>query len=399
MVSARPATPGDVDRLVEIHFRAFPDPRGEEARRRRFLANPLGALSDAWVLEDGGVVVAHAFALPLRVGFGGRAVAATGIASLGVAPEARGRGLATALVERLHRVAADRGDAISLLYPFRDGFYARLGYGKVRPYRRLRVAPSSVPPAWRGGDAVRAATAGDRRAIEDAYARSVDRRAGAIVRPRAAWAERFADPTLAFLVATRGEDVVGYLSFELVQSEPHADVTARVDDLVADDPRAHRALWGRLGALRDQVKVVEIDVAEDDELPFVLVDPDRHTAGGDVVEHAIGVVAAGPMVRLVDAARALTARGYGASGAVGIDVPGADPVTLVVDGGAARVEAGASQDAVVLADAATLASIAYGGLSATSAERLGLVRATSPRALEIADRVFALPPYLSRDPF
>ncbi len=84
---------------------------------------------------------------------------------------------------------------------------------------------------------------------------------------------------------------------------------------------------------------------------------------------------------------------------MGIDVPGADPVTLVVDGGAARVEAGASQDAVVLADAATLASIAYGGLSATSAERLGLVRATSPRALEIADRVFALPPYLSRDPF
>jgi len=399
MVSARPATPGDVDRLVEIHFRAFPDPRGEEARRRRFLANPLGALSDAWVLEDGGVVVAHAFALPLRIGFGGRAVAATGIASVGVAPEARGRGLATALVERLHRVAADRGDAICLLYPFRDGFYSRLGYGKVRPYRRLRVAPSAVPAAWRGGDAVRAATAGDRLAIEAAYGRSVERRTGAIVRPREAWAERFVDPTLAFVVATRGESVVGYLSFELAQSEPHADVTARVDDLVADDSGAMRALWGRLGALRDQVKVVEIDVADDDTLPFVLVDPDRHTAGGDVVEHPLGVVAAGPMVRLVDAARALSARGYTADGAVGLKLPGADPVTLVVADGAARVEPRAADDAVTFDDAATLASVAYGGLAATAAERLGLVRATTTRALEAADRIFALPPYLSRDPF
>jgi len=105
----RPAAPADVDRLVEIHFRAFPDPRPEEPRRRRFVANPLGSLADAWVAEDDGVVLGHAFAFSLGAWFGGRRVPVTGIASVGVAPEARGRGVATALLARVHEVARARG--------------------------------------------------------------------------------------------------------------------------------------------------------------------------------------------------------------------------------------------------------------------------------------------------
>ena len=87
--SFRPATEDDLERLVEIHLGAFPDPRSNEARLRNFARNPLGTLSDLWVLVEGGVLVAHAFLFPLEAWFGGRRVAVGGIATVGVAPEAR----------------------------------------------------------------------------------------------------------------------------------------------------------------------------------------------------------------------------------------------------------------------------------------------------------------------
>lgn len=392
----RPAAPADVDRLVEIHFRAFPDPRPEEPRRRRFVANPLGSLADAWVAEDDGVVLGHAFAFSLGAWFGGRRVPVTGIASVGVAPEARGRGVATALLARVHEVARARGDALCILHAFRDAFYVRHGYGKAGGYRRLRIAPASVPRGWAALGVVRAARAEDRPAIEAVYARSLGRRTGAVERPPGLWTDRFADPTLAYLVAEAG-GVCGYVAFELVQAEPHASVSARVDEIVADDPEAERALWGRLGGLRDQVDVIAIDVADDDPIAFALDDPDRHTRGDGTLEHPIGVLAAGPMLRIVDRARALFARGYSTDGAVRL-VGDGGVVELAVVSGRAGPAAVPPADTLEIDDAA-LAAVAFGGLPLAGAERLGLARASSPAALARASELFRLPAYLSRDPF
>ena len=91
--------------------------------------------------------VAHAFLFRLKAWFGGMEVQVGGVATVGVAPEARRKGHGTALLTRVHEVARARGDAATVLYPFRQAFYSRFGYATTSPYRRLRLHPASIPGA------------------------------------------------------------------------------------------------------------------------------------------------------------------------------------------------------------------------------------------------------------
>lgn len=80
------------------------------------------------VLERDGTVVATAARVPMGQYFGGRSVPMTGIASVGVAPEARGRGAARALMESVVREIASEGTALSSLYPSTQALYRQVGY-------------------------------------------------------------------------------------------------------------------------------------------------------------------------------------------------------------------------------------------------------------------------------
>src|SRR6185369_1291369 len=127
----------------------FPDPRGREARKRNFTENARGALSDLFVAERAGALVGHAFLFPLGLRVAGAEVPAGGIASVGVAPEARGTGVATAMMQSLHDELRTRKAPVALLYPFRHAFYKKLGYGAVSLVHRLRVPTSALPVAPR----------------------------------------------------------------------------------------------------------------------------------------------------------------------------------------------------------------------------------------------------------
>jgi hypothetical protein len=73
-LSIRTAREQDLDRLIEIHSSAFPDPRGFEARGRLFRGNDLGGLDHLYVAERGGSVLAHAFLFALQGWFGAKRV-------------------------------------------------------------------------------------------------------------------------------------------------------------------------------------------------------------------------------------------------------------------------------------------------------------------------------------
>ena len=103
-LTLRPAREEDIERLLEIHVSAFPDPRGIVERRRNFVHNSLGTFEDLHVVADGARVLAHAFLFPLEVWIGGRPVKVGGVASVGVAPEARGRRVAGRLLSHLHEL-------------------------------------------------------------------------------------------------------------------------------------------------------------------------------------------------------------------------------------------------------------------------------------------------------
>jgi predicted acetyltransferase len=403
----RPATEADLDRILEIHVAAYTDDRPAPVRRRNFTANALGELSDLVVALRGDDIVAQAFLFPVEAWFGGRAVRMGAVASVASAPEVRGQGVATALLEHLHAAADARGDALTMLYAFRHRFYARLGYGTSSSRKRLAIDARAIPATWRAlaRDRVRRARGEDRAAMVAAYGRAAAKTSGWLTRSEAFWERHLACERRQLIVADGG-----YVAFQMSQEGLHAATTLAIDELVADDDVTRRALLGALGAMRDQVVEIELEVDANDPLELALVDSDGRRFGTDEVEHDLGTIVGGPMVRIEDVPRALEARGYSAEIVGTLDVVvhadeaerlrGGEElaVSVHVEGGRAEVSAARGAAAALRTTRAALASVLYGGLRASDALRLGLVDA-DPRTIARAEAMFALAPMAPVDPF
>ena len=330
-LSFRGATDADLDRLLEIHVSAFPDPRRMEARRRNFSHNPLGSLADLVVAEREGAIVAHAFVFPLESWFGGVRVRLGGVASLGVAPESRGVGIGRALLSELEARALARGDAITLLYPFREGFYVRAGYASVASFRRFLVAPRAIPRSWGHGQGaagrIRPASGDDREGLVRAYEQEALHRTGWIARPAALWEKILVNERRRWFVLEHHGRVDGYVAWTLEQDEPHAAVGLVVEELVGGDD-ARMRLLGLAAAQRDEVREIQLDLADDDPIQRAFVDVDRDRWGDARGAHALGTILAGPMVRILDVRSAIEARGYLEDGDLElvVDAKPADPL-------------------------------------------------------------------------
>lgn len=399
-LSFRTALDGDLDRLIDLHTSAYPDPRGPLERRRNLVANPRGTLDDLHVAIVDGQIVAHAFLFSMKGWFAGGAVPVGAIASVAVAPEARGRGIATAMLSHLHARADAAKACVTTLYPFRQGFYAKHGYAAVTPNRRLALDPASIPAAWRvePGITVRAPrtdAGGDRAAIERMYARAAARGHGWLARPTALWDLFFANERRVWVLATREERVIGYVCWSVVQEAVHAATHLVVRELAADDDAARRALLGAVGAQRDQVVSVTIEVDAADPLDRALLDADRAHAGTPDVEHTLGVVAGGPMVRVVDVRRALSTRRYLRDGSLDLAVDGA-PLRIDVTKGKAKLSVPKQLRVLLGVDHATLGAILFGGLLPSDAARLGWARGEDA-AITHADAILAAPPFFALD--
>ena len=415
----RRAKESDLERLVEIHLAAYPDPRNVEARQRNFTHNPFGGLEHLVVVEDAGAIVGHAFLFQFQASFGGVAVKVGGIASVGIAPEARGRGIATALMSHLHGLSDRRGDALTMLYAFRQGFYGRLGYATTSSRKRLAIDTRSVPGAWRAlaRGRVRGVRPGDDKTIRRLHARAAERASGWITRPKRFWEMLLARERRMTLVCEARPGVgqgnakaTGYVAFTLVQEQFHAETLVEVDELVAEDDETRRALLGALAGMRDQAAEIILEVAETDPLERALVDPDGRRFGTDAVEHGLGEIVGGPMVRIEDVSRAIAARGYGGNGAFDVvvrspddDEPDGIAVGVRVRDGRAEVgpprgSVDAREPRALETTRAGLAAILYGGLSVTDAVALGLADADARLASRV-DAIVKMPPLTPIDAF
>jgi len=411
----RKASVRDLDRLVEVHLAAYPDPRSVEARERNFTHNPFGGIEHLVVAEERGAIVGHAFLFPFEARFGGRAVKVGGIASVGVAPEARGRGIATSLMNHLHVLSDRRADAVTMLYAFRQGFYARLGYGTTSSRKRLAIDTRAIPDPWRAlaKERVRGVRPGDDKTLRRLHARAAARSSAWIARPKRFWETLLARERRMTLVCEhasgrRGKDepaAAGYVAFTLSQAELHAETLVEVEELVAEDSETRRALFGALGAMRDQVAEILVEVAETDPLERALLDVDGRRFGMDAVEHGLGEIVAGPMVRIEDVPRALAARGYAADGAFDVVVrsPDGDESEVMALGvrvrdGRAEVGPASGREAPLQTSRAGLAAIFYGALPATAAVALGLAEADG-RLAEKIDAITRMPPLTPIDAF
>lgn len=409
----RKAREADLGRLTEIHLVSYPDERSVEARERNFTQNPFGSFEDLVVAEEGDVVVAHAFLFPFRASFGGRKVKVGGIASVGVAPEARGRGVATALMAHLHARSDRRGDAVTMLYAFRQGFYARLGYGSTTSRKRLAFDPRSIPAAWRvlSRERVRGVRPRDHEVMRALHARVAEHASGCIERTPRYW-ERLLGRERRHLLLCDGPRSrtgkstapTGYVAFTLLQDTAYGATRLHVDELIAADDESRRALLGALGAMRDQVATIALEIADSDPLERALVDPDPHGSGSDFVEHDLGQVVGGPMIRIEDVPRALLARGYQGRGSFDVVVREADAAESEVVAACVRVRDGRAEvgpargGGALRTTRAGLAAIFYGGLSVKSAVALGLAEAT-PQVVGRIDSIASISPLTPFDAF
>lgn len=393
----RPAREDDLDRLIDIHSMAFPDARGEEPRRRNFMANPLGRLQDLQVALAGDVIVGHGFLFPLELWYAGRPVRCGGIASIGIAPEARGHGVGAALVHHLHELADARQDAITLLYGFRQGFYQRLGYTPWPPFKRLTFTPRAVPKEManelgREGWTWTAARGDDRDAIVHLHEKVVRVQSGQFRRPLALWEHRWSDPRQHAFVLRRQGQVRGYLSFALHMPEVHGKTTLHVTDWWSDGMDAQRAGLAFLGSMRDQVHEVEVDLALTSPLDRLLVDADAARFGTELAEHTVGTLQGAPLIRMVQVERALSSRGYPRDGGCELFVKNtSNAYRLLVRDGEAKIHRVPSQDGTLsglprlTVSWETLGALAFGGLSVTDAMALGWASVDGASVADMAD--------------
>jgi predicted acetyltransferase len=398
----RPATEGDLEALVAIHTFAFPDPRGHEARVRNFNANPLGGLDRLRVVCDrkgGDRIVGHAFLFDIEVFFGGAPVRTAAIATVGVAPAARGRGIASHVVSELLAEASRARMPIAMLHAWRQGFYARLGFAPTSPYQRLALVPASIPFEAPRELRVRHCDGEHRAGIERCYERAASRSTGFLRRSTELWDSAFSDERTTYSVALAPDgEVRGACSARLEQTEAHAKVTLVVEDFFARDDAAERALFAHLRAFRDQAAEIHVSLAWDHPLTAALVDADANRFGDAIVEHHVGTVCAGPMVRANDARALLADRGYRADGDATI-VVNDDALRVSVRAGRAEItnaKSGATPDLVLERNAA---SVIAGGIGVREASRLGWARAKDEAALIATHELLATGAFFGLDAF
>jgi predicted acetyltransferase len=283
-----------------------------------------------------------------------------------------------------------------VLHPFRQGFYERFGYASTSPFRRLRLHPASIP--FRAELRARAAQGSDLPAMRACCEVEARRHSGTIARPPALWEARLSDERLTWIVVESDAGVEGYVAWTATQPEPHAKTILEVSDIAGRTDTAVRSLWGVLAAQRDQISELRLDVSSEDPFAHALVDADRGHFGTEVLEHALGELAAGPMVRILEVAAALRARGYAAEGSLVIEV-GQERVELAVSSGRAEVTGASSARPDLKLSAPALSAVAFGALRVRDAALFGWVEARSDRVLSLADAVFSMPAYFSRDTF
>ena len=130
----RPETEADLDAIAGMMGWAFGPPPAEA--REWFVR---GGIENARLARLGAKAVGGLLEIPMGQWFGGRSVPMLGLAGVAVAPEARGKRVAWALVTHALREARQRGIALSALYPATLTLYRACGYEIGRASCRERV--------------------------------------------------------------------------------------------------------------------------------------------------------------------------------------------------------------------------------------------------------------------
>lgn len=330
------------------------------------------------------------------------------ISSVTVAQTHRGLGIARALLEGELRTAAALDVPYAMLTVSESTLYGRYGFGNAAGLTDLTFETSRI--TWTGPRPAgsleyvdHAVGAGELERLHD-LARAVD--PGDVSTLEGFWqrvtgAHKPDDEQARAkrIVAYRDEhgETTGVLVYRM--SDEPRDFTKHVltvETLVTTTDDAYAALW-RFVLEMPLVATVEAHLRRLDE-PVRWMVGDFRAVKSESYDHH--------WVRVLDVARALGARRYGAAGRAVLDVrddlgfaSGRYLLEIDADGDPAveRVDEAPAGTPSIALDVAALSSISLGGVSLDVLARTGRVDASDPDAVALVDRMFRTPrePWLS----
>jgi len=403
----RPLRPGDdAEAQLDLAERAFGSiPAAQRDRRLQSLPGHM-ATGRSLGAFAGRQPVAGASFHDMRQWWRGRPVPMAGVAGVMVAPEYRGRGAGRRLMSTLLDEIAARGYPLSALFPATMPLYRSLGWELagardtvIIPARSLRglVPPdAAVFSTDAGPDPVlRRAGSGDADAVIAVLGRvhEAARDCGPITRDAATVAEWLSGPDLYAYLA---ED--GFLAYQW----HHGNRDLYVERAEAVSGQTIRAFWAHLGSYASVAEKVYARTGPASALWWLTGERDTS------IERRSRW-----MLRVVDAAAAVAARGFPAEVTVRVQVRIADGVRpansgrwqLTVVGGAGTLDplgpdasgvpgSPAGPDSSVLTLGARGLAALYAGTPLVTLRQAGLAAGGTPADDAALDAAFAATPYM-----
>jgi predicted acetyltransferase len=338
------------------------------------------------LFHDQGSLAGGLVILPMAQWFGGRAVPMGGIAAVAVDPQFRDRGVASRMMAAAVREMYERGQVLSTLYPATLPLYRRAGYELSGTVHEITLPPRDLVERERRltmGEITERDVPEIKR-VYRGYARGQN---GLLERIEYFWQRvqkpQGMPPTRGYAIR-RGRQLEGYVySFT-----KHLDSGAhelRIMDWAALTPAALRRLLTFVADHRTLCKTAVWFGTPRDPLLMVLT------------EHTYKIRLLGQwMLRLVDVAGALEARGYPRGVKSRVQLRVRDEIlranngafVLEVEGGRARVRRGGKGSVGI--HIRSLAPIYSGHLTPEAVAAAGMLEAT-PRQMAALTSIFAGP--------
>jgi Predicted acetyltransferase involved in intracellular survival and related acetyltransferases len=305
----------------------------------------------------------------------GRRVAAADVAGVAVLPEARGRGVARALLRGLLRHARDRGAAVSALYPTVTAPYRSCGWEVAGTLRAVDLPAMALPAHRPAPDlTVRPGGPADLPAVADLYDAVARHRCGLLTRRGPGFDDDPAPTRLpegidGLTLVEQDGRLVGYASWERGQGYDRQAVLT-VEDIFATTAEAARELIGVLASWRSVTPTIRLWPLAHDAIAAQLP-LERVTVHDERIW----------MHRPVDVVRAVADRGWpaGVRGRVDFALTDADAPwnagfwRLEVDGGTARLHRIREEPSLTL-DVRGFALLYAGVADAYAVAEAGLLR-------------------------
>lgn len=340
---------------------------------------------------DGDRMVAACRTLPGGQWFGGRSVPMGGLSGVVVRPEGRGRGLARRLVADSLAAMVERGEAISMLYPTTASLYRASGYEIAGDHGTWTVPVDALPaPSTDGGGAeIRATEPDDDLDLRTLYDRMAPALDGWLDRSERRWAQHRhslvrADRAYQYTGSIDGRPAWATRYHYRSRSDEAFDI--EVDDLVATDLVAWRSALAFFAGHGTMARHLHLRLG-----PPLLT---------GVVDHPGALTRSDSMpwmLRLVDVAAAVAARGYTATVTGTTELEIVDEVLpsnagrwrLEVDQGVGHLERSSGRGGATRCAVGTLASIYTGWLHPAVAAARGQLDGADDPTVALLTAAFA----------